>query len=56
MKKHIFIILLKATHISADGSNWVNLDLADSFTENDVEMNRIRYQHASVLGSKGKAS
>ncbi|XP_076812238.1 FRAS1-related extracellular matrix protein 1-like isoform X1 [Clavelina lepadiformis] len=37
-------------------TSWINLDYGDTFTEYDVEMNRLRYKHASVLGSKGQDS
>uniref|UniRef100_H2YA41 C-type lectin domain-containing protein n=1 Tax=Ciona savignyi TaxID=51511 RepID=H2YA41_CIOSA len=35
---------------------WNDLELGETFTEKDVEMNRIRYHHSSVLGSKGQDS
>nr|XP_018668634.1 FRAS1-related extracellular matrix protein 1 isoform X2 [Ciona intestinalis] len=38
------------------GNVWDSLEYAHTFTEEDVEMNRIRYQHSSVLGSKAQDS
>jgi len=37
-------------------NDWQDLHYGDTFTEVDVEMNKIRYNHKSILGSKSQVT
>ena len=40
--------------LSGDGDSWNHLGFGDTFTEDDVSNNRLRYLHTSVIGTKAQ--
>ena len=40
--------------LSGDGDSWHHLGFGDTFTEDDVSNNRLRYLHTSVIGTKAQ--